>query len=519
MKAAICIEIKNENRYIREWLDYHKKLGFDNIILYDNNDSDGENIYDIISNEIETGFIIYENIKDKSNYQLPCYNECMEKFHNDFDWILFLDCDEFLELRNCNNIHDWISRGKFNGFDQVLINLENYGDNDLVRDNGEGVIKRFNRKKEKVFTDSCIATKPCLRMTNYNSETFIYKGFPNCISLYNTTCDVNGDKIFPTRILFTENEDCVIRHYKTKTIEEYLERHKHDCHYNMNIQLVAKKLKGFFEVNNTDYKLEEKIQIIQKDFPWYRHTYNNCEPVDIVIIDDNNPLLQYTIKSIRKNLNWVNNIYVVSRTNVKIDGTITVLFNDIMPKEFINSDIDKAFFLHNIKNLSERFIYVYSGTIFNYVCFEDEFFRKNTICMTPINFKDIPKRCKRTCLNNCEFFLKRPDITCLETYRVSGGNMGYMFSRTCCPMLKSNNEACFNHLKDDILNNVGLNHLIYPIWTRLMYNTFDYIHTNIFIDECENELLEIKDPIYKICNIRNECINYKILNILKKRYE
>ena len=54
MKVAICIEVKNDNRYIREWLDYHKKLGFDNIILYDNNDSNGENILEVIDDYIES---------------------------------------------------------------------------------------------------------------------------------------------------------------------------------------------------------------------------------------------------------------------------------------------------------------------------------------------------------------------------------------------------------------------------------------------------------------------------------
>lgn len=132
MKVAICIMIKNENMYIREWVDYHKNLGFDNIILYDNNDSNGENVYDVLSDEINNGFIIYENIKDKIKYQLPCYNECLNKYHNDFDWILFIDCDEFIELKNCQNIKSWLQLDKFNEFEQIVIELRQYGDNDLL---------------------------------------------------------------------------------------------------------------------------------------------------------------------------------------------------------------------------------------------------------------------------------------------------------------------------------------------------------------------------------------------------
>lgn len=43
MKIAICTIVKNENHYIRNWVSYHLRLGFDTIYLYDNN-SDNINI-------------------------------------------------------------------------------------------------------------------------------------------------------------------------------------------------------------------------------------------------------------------------------------------------------------------------------------------------------------------------------------------------------------------------------------------------------------------------------------------
>lgn len=516
MKVAICVEIKNENRYIREWLDYHRNLGFDNIILYDNNDSNGENVFDIIGDEIKNGFVIHEDIKDKTNYQLHCYNDCLNKYYNDFTWILFLDCDEFLELKKHKNIKEYLSESKFDRFEQILINLEYYGDSGLIYDNGLGVLERFKIKHHRRITDSLLTTKPCLNMTNYFNNKYLYKDSPNCISdLYNTTCDVNGDKIFPTRILFTENEDCLIRHYKTKTIEEYIKRCENECCNNVNIQLVAKKIKQFFEVND---KEDEKINIIKNKYPWYNYYGNEISPIDIVIVDNENSILPYTIKSIKENISWYNNIFVVSNNKLNIDNITVVNTNDIIPEGFENGDI--ALFLHNIKNLSERFIYVYGGTIFNYVCFEDEFFNDNKICMQPVNFNTIPKKNKKTCFENNRLFLNRKDITCEETFRVSKVNFGYMFSSTCCPMLKSDNASCFNLLKDDILKRIDkINHLIYPTWSRLMYHNFDYIHTNVSVDECENKLIEIEDPIYKIINIPFIQHYSDLIKILKRRYE
>jgi hypothetical protein len=50
-----------------------------------------------------------------------------------------------------------------------------------------------------------------------------------------------------------------------------------------------------------------------------------------------------------------------------------------------------------------------------------------------------------------------------------------------------------------------------------MYNNFDYIHTNVSLDECDDMLLEIEDPIYKIINIPNN--NNEVLKILNERYD
>ena len=39
MKSLLCAIAKNEERYINEWVNYHYSLGFDKIVIYNNNDS------------------------------------------------------------------------------------------------------------------------------------------------------------------------------------------------------------------------------------------------------------------------------------------------------------------------------------------------------------------------------------------------------------------------------------------------------------------------------------------------
>lgn len=43
MKTAICTCIKDEQAYLKEWLDYHLSLGFDHIYLYEDDGSKPHN--------------------------------------------------------------------------------------------------------------------------------------------------------------------------------------------------------------------------------------------------------------------------------------------------------------------------------------------------------------------------------------------------------------------------------------------------------------------------------------------
>ena len=63
MKIAICAIIRNENLYLREWVEHHKHMGFDHIILYDNNNPDGEYPHQVIGDYIMSGFVEVNNVR------------------------------------------------------------------------------------------------------------------------------------------------------------------------------------------------------------------------------------------------------------------------------------------------------------------------------------------------------------------------------------------------------------------------------------------------------------------------
>ena len=99
MNTCVCAIAKNENNYIREWVEHYHNIGFSSIYLFDNNETNGENLEDPIKDYIKSGFVIvdkkYRGINDRL-CQIEAYTYFYTENKNKFDWCLFVDIDEFL---------------------------------------------------------------------------------------------------------------------------------------------------------------------------------------------------------------------------------------------------------------------------------------------------------------------------------------------------------------------------------------------------------------------------------------
>ncbi len=93
---CLCIMGKEENIYAKEYINHYKKLGYNHIFLYDNNDLNGENFEDVLKDEINEGFVSIINYRGKKGkkgkkggIQLEIYYDCYEKNNKNYDWLSF----------------------------------------------------------------------------------------------------------------------------------------------------------------------------------------------------------------------------------------------------------------------------------------------------------------------------------------------------------------------------------------------------------------------------------------------
>ena len=233
-KVCLCAIAKMENHYLREWVQHYKELNFDAIYLYDNNDIDGEHFEDVIKDYIDSGFVKVIDVRGKVNQQIEKYNEFYHTIANDYDYVVFLDIDEFLCVDKLD-IKEFIADPKFANFNSIAINWAVYDDNDLLRvmNNHYECKDRFQRLVPQLYPQSKRIIKTGIKDVVINSshgaiDRMNPKEVIYCNVLENPSvncCNSIAVKVKSNTVSF-ENwtyEGAYIKHYQYKTIEEFIE--------------------------------------------------------------------------------------------------------------------------------------------------------------------------------------------------------------------------------------------------------------------------------------------------------
>ena len=247
--AAICVIAKQENLYINEFVNYYRKLGIKKIYLYDNNNILGENFFDVLKKEIKYNFVEIINARGKQKYQQPSYNDCYQNHLDQYSWFLFIDVDEYLFIKNNASLFDFLTDKKFKNCDSIAINYREFGDSDLLYYDDRPLSERFTKASR-----FCFSMKSFVKGGIKNATMDIHR--PINIKYY---CNSKGEIIVPasysTHNLSIENAE--IRHYITKTIDEFIIRIKkgwplsivgsREYYYNVNY-----RIKYFFSINKNE---------------------------------------------------------------------------------------------------------------------------------------------------------------------------------------------------------------------------------------------------------------------------
>ena len=222
---VISCPIKNDNEYLLEFVEHYLNLGFDKIYFYDNNDEENIRPETLLSKYIADQKVV---IIDYRNMLFIDKHLRRHFFINySFDWVLFVDSDEFLELRKHDDIRSFLV-----SFDshvvKIAINNLHYGDNDVCYYEKGKVQDRFKLPlpldlgtKEYLFNSSI---KSFLKKTSLEVVRYLN---PHSLLDYNPYYNSDNKKVeLESYWRFKETdityETAYIKHYCTKSLEEFV---------------------------------------------------------------------------------------------------------------------------------------------------------------------------------------------------------------------------------------------------------------------------------------------------------
>lgn len=224
MKNAVVAIQRMEGKYIREWVNHYQSLGFDKVIICDNNQpSDTEDIGDILKDYIEQEFVVIEDYRGRIKAQMRCYTEMYLKYGNTYN-ILYCDIDEFLTLKCHKNITELIESIP-SDWEAIVANWMTYGDNGLIyADYSKGVQERFTEprfgvKSQYWFDDDC-HVKSIIRC-GLKDVQFISN--PHVSTTPLLTYNVNGKRCDNSPFQPIDWGVAYFKHYTTKSLQEYCE--------------------------------------------------------------------------------------------------------------------------------------------------------------------------------------------------------------------------------------------------------------------------------------------------------
>ena len=258
IKVCLCVVGKLENNYIREFISYYKKYGVDKIFLYDNNDINGEKFDYILSDYIRKKYVKIYNIRGKIAQQIKIYQHCYTSNYKIFNWLIFIDIDEFIFLKNYNNIKDFLSQRKFNKCQSIYLNWVKHTDNNLIYYDNRTLHERFPEIYNK--NNYCLGKtiiKGNLENIKIKSVHILDGKIGRCNGLGNLFKPIY--KIFCYKPDFNNN---YIDHYEYKSTEEFINKiKKGDCTYGYNKNNMYIRINRYFRFNEITL---EKISLISQ---------------------------------------------------------------------------------------------------------------------------------------------------------------------------------------------------------------------------------------------------------------
>lgn len=257
--VSICAIFKNEEPYLKEWIEFNHLVGIEHFYMYNNNSDD--DYMSVLKSYIDKGLVTLIDWPHNQK-QMEAYKDCIDKFAPESKWLGFIDIDEFIVPKSTSNIYDFLKPFEKNR-GAVNIYWRLYGTSGRMdRDNNGLVTEDFTVCWPK-YCDigKCFYNTAFIFDNNSKKANQLHhkfwanwrgKDIPP-VNIFDKVCIGN------VNVANTEDFPIQINHYFTKSYKEY----------------AIKKAKGdvYFQINPHDeeYFYEHEMKCTSTDYSAYKY--------------------------------------------------------------------------------------------------------------------------------------------------------------------------------------------------------------------------------------------------------
>jgi Glycosyl transferase family 2 len=230
MSSTLCAIVKNEAPYLAEWASFHRMIGFDRIVVYEN-DSD-DSTPDVLDRLKQAGVlddhVPWSNVPDSPQFR--AYVDATLKCAT--DWLMFLDADEFLNILSRAPVNDFLA-GFAPDISCVAVNWRVFGSAGRKTFEPGLVLERFphaasaeaavNRHVKCLFRPRCASAVHMHAPTIVEGRSVLASGAPLAMATHGLSDTLDWTA-------------AQVNHYFDKSYEEY----------------IAKRRRGIARVDNAD---------------------------------------------------------------------------------------------------------------------------------------------------------------------------------------------------------------------------------------------------------------------------
>lgn len=156
--ALVCIA-KDEDHYIQEWVDYHLKLGFSGIYIWQND-------WRCSSQFLKPNPRVFLRQLDGQFQQMNCCNLALAEIWMQYQWVAVFDVDEFLVLKCKMDISEFLGQEKYKNAPCIAVNWRIFGNSNLSKIDSWSVLSRFTLSDDKLEESS----KPIINTGTFKDQ-------------------------------------------------------------------------------------------------------------------------------------------------------------------------------------------------------------------------------------------------------------------------------------------------------------------------------------------------------------